>query len=241
MDRKISDEQLDRIAKDLLKDFALDNETLDEIAASPKLWWSVRNRIEAERARREKSWVAAFRWQIPVFGAAAIVLCFGLTAVFLNSKNDANQPVAKENPVQNRAAETTPEDAAIAQSNDNSNKPRILRKLNPVPEKVSLRNVGPKAKFAAGDQTAGLSTKEPDKTSKKTDLPKTAKEETKTDFIALSYAANTDSGQIVRVKVPSSMMVSLGVAANVEKGSELVSAEVIIGDDGLARAIRFIR
>jgi len=45
----------------------------------------------------------------------------------------------------------------------------------------------------------------------------------------------------VRVKVPSSMMVSLGVATTVEKESELVSAEVVIGDDGLARAIRFIR
>jgi len=57
----------------------------------------------------------------------------------------------------------------------------------------------------------------------------------------LSYAANTDSGQIVRVKVPRSMMVSLGLKSNVEKESELVSAEVVIGDDGAARAIRFIR
>ena len=71
--------------------------------------------------------------------------------------------------------------------------------------------------------------------------PRIAVEETKTDFIALSYAADTESGQIVRVKVPSSMMVSLGVATNVEKESKMVNAEVVIGDDGLARAIRFIR
>jgi hypothetical protein len=37
------------------------------------------------------------------------------------------------------------------------------------------------------------------------------------------------------------MMISLGVATNVEKESKMVSAEVVIGDDGLARAIRFIR
>ena len=61
------------------------------------------------------------------------------------------------------------------------------------------------------------------------------------DFIALSYGADAESGQIVKVKVPSSMMVSLGVAQNVKKGSELVNAEVVVGDDGLARAIRFIR
>ena len=128
-------------------------------------------------------------------------------------------------------------------SKDNFKSPEISKKLesNPVPEKVSVKNIEPKSKFVVKNQTAGLSTKEANKSSRKESLPKTATEETKTDFIALSYAANTDSGQIVRVKVPSSMMVSLGVATNVEKESELVSAEVVIGDDGLARAIRFIR
>jgi hypothetical protein len=64
--------------------------------------------------------------------------------------------------------------------------------------------------------------------------------EIKTDFIALSYARNPDSGQIVRVRVPSSMMVTLGLVATVEKPSNLVDAEVLVGDDGLTRAIRFI-
>jgi len=90
MDRKFSDEQLDKIAKNLLKDFALDDEMLDEIAESPKLWWSVRNQIEAEKTRREKSWFFAFRPQILAFGALAIVGCLGLAALFLNSKKDSN-------------------------------------------------------------------------------------------------------------------------------------------------------
>ncbi|MEP6900862.1 MAG: hypothetical protein ABJA66_03870 [Actinomycetota bacterium] len=52
MDRKLSEEQLDGIAKNLLKDFALDDRILEEIAESPRLWWSVRNQIEAEKTRR---------------------------------------------------------------------------------------------------------------------------------------------------------------------------------------------
>jgi hypothetical protein len=36
------------------------------------------------------------------------------------------------------------------------------------------------------------------------------------------------------------MMVSLGVSTNVERSKELISAEVIVGDDGAARAIRFL-
>jgi hypothetical protein len=72
-----------------------------------------------------------------------------------------------------------------------------------------------------------------------TDIKKPA--EIKTEFIALSYARDPESGQIVRVKVPSSMMVSLGLVVSVEKPSDLVDAEVLVGDDGLTRAIRFIR
>ena len=108
-------------------------------------------------------------------------------------------------------------------------------------EKITAKNVAPQPKLVAKNQRRENLAKQADKPSQKEISPETVVEETKTDFIALSYAANTESGQIVRVKVPSAMMVSLGVKANVENGSELVNAEVIIGDDGLARAIRFIR
>ena len=121
MDRKLSDEQLDKIAKNLLNDFSLDEETLDEIAESPKLWWNVRNRIEAEKTRREKSWFFAFRPQLLAFGALAMVICFGLTALFLNFKKDSDLATAKQNPVQNPTGEKvkTPENpAAVSPTND---------------------------------------------------------------------------------------------------------------------------
>jgi hypothetical protein len=37
------------------------------------------------------------------------------------------------------------------------------------------------------------------------------------------------------------MMVSLGLVESVKKPNDLVDAEVLVGDDGLTRAIRFIR
>jgi hypothetical protein len=242
MDRKLSDEQIDKIAKNLLQDFTLDDETLDEIAASPKLWWSVKNQIETEKTRREKSWFFAFRPQILAFGALAIVICFGLTALFLNFKSDSGSITAKQNPVQNPLDEEvkTPESPAVISPKDDFKNPEISKRFesNPAHAKVSVKIAAPKTKLVAKNQLSESSPKLTNNSAKVS--PKKA-EETKTDFIALSYAANTDSGQIVRVKVPSSMLVSLGVATNVEKESKLVSAEVIIGDDGLARAIRFIR
>jgi hypothetical protein len=231
MDRKLSDEQIDRIAKNLLQDFVLDNETLDEIAESPKFWRNVRNEIEAEKTRREKSWFFVFRPQIVAFGALAIAACFGLAMMFLNSKTNSNSPIAQQNSIDEKVE--TSEISATAPSEEYSSKPETSKEFRATPKKVLVKNAVPKTRFIAKNQTAELSTKQLSKS------PKT--EETKTDFIALSYTANTDSGQIVRVKVPRSMMVSLGITTNVEKNSELVTAEVILGDDGSARAIRFVQ
>ena len=47
----------------------------------------------------------------------------------------------------------------------------------------------------------------------------------------------TGSGQVVRVEVSSATAAQFGVFA----GPGLVPAQVFIGDDGLARAIRFVR
>lgn len=237
MNRKLSDRQIDRIAETLLKDFAPDDGELDEIAESPKIWWNVRKSIEAEKARREKSRFMFLRSPVLAFGALALVVFFGLAILFLNFRNDS--PVAEKTPVQNTAEE-------IAEQPENSppidsKNPEIPKNLNPVPERLAAKTVEPKAKFAVEKRTSESSAKQVNKQSKKEISPSVAVEETKTDFIALSYAANTEGGQIVRVKVPSAMMVSLGVKANVENESELVQAEVVIGDDGLARAIRFIR
>ncbi len=241
MDRKLSDEQLDRIARTLLQDFSPNDAALDEIAGSPRLWWNVRNRIETEKARREKRWFFGFCPQKLVFGALAIVLCFGLAVLVLNFRNDSNSITAQQNPFQDPVEEIAqkPENSPVISPKIDSKIPEILK--DPAAEKVPVRNIKPKTIFAAKNRNIENSAKRAGKSSNKEVSPKNETEETKTDFIALSYVAATDSGQIVRVKVPSSMMVSLGVKTNLEKESELVSAEVVIGDDGLARAIRFIR
>ena len=65
-----------------------------------------------------------------------------------------------------------------------------------------------------------------------------------TDFFPLTFIADStalESGQVVRVRIPRSALVSFGVPMNVERAGELVKADVVIGDDGLARAIRFIQ
>lgn len=49
-----------------------------------------------------------------------------------------------------------------------------------------------------------------------------------------------DRGRLVRVRLPASAAFDLGIAVRVERGSEPVEADVFLGDDGVARAIRFV-
>ena len=234
MDSKFSDEQIDRIAKNLLRDFAPDDETLDELADSPRLWWNVRSAIEKEKERRAAGFFARLRLPALAYGALAAVICLGSAALLLNFKNDPYAVVAGQNPVQSESPESAAPTVLPARSPAEKSE---ISKITPTAN-GSVKKTPPVKPFK--NQNAVNSTKTAQKSPERENST-ARREETKTDFIALSYGAETDSGQIVRVKVPSSMMVSLGVKTTVEKESEMVHAEVVIGDDGMARAIRFIR
>jgi len=63
------------------------------------------------------------------------------------------------------------------------------------------------------------------------------------DFIPLPNTAEiapNEDVNLVRVEVPRSAMIELGFAVSAERASETVEAEVVLGADGLARAVRFL-
>ncbi len=65
-----------------------------------------------------------------------------------------------------------------------------------------------------------------------------------TEFLPLMEAeslASVESGSIVRVELSRQALVALGLPMNAERANEPVKADVLIGEDGLARAIRFVR
>jgi hypothetical protein len=66
-----------------------------------------------------------------------------------------------------------------------------------------------------------------------------------TAFFPLSYSTVPMSGaRLVRLEVPREALTAFGVAATESTGSPastVVLADVIVGDDGLARAVRFVR
>ncbi len=65
-----------------------------------------------------------------------------------------------------------------------------------------------------------------------------------TDFFPVNgddARAPMESGQLIRVLMPQSALAKFGLPVNLERGDIPVKADLLVGEDGLARAIRFVR
>lgn len=65
-----------------------------------------------------------------------------------------------------------------------------------------------------------------------------------TDFMPLGYlnpATLQDGGRIIRVELPRSTLVNFGLPVNMNRYQEKVKADVLLGVDGMAHAIRFVQ
>ena len=72
----------------------------------------------------------------------------------------------------------------------------------------------------------------------------TSGEEVVTEFISLAgenELVPLESGQVLRVELPTSTLISMGLPITTEDVSKPVLADLLVGQDGLARAIRFVR
>jgi hypothetical protein len=68
--------------------------------------------------------------------------------------------------------------------------------------------------------------------------------EVTSDFLPLNYSSNlppVERGQLIRVEMPRSALLKFGLPMNVERANVPVKADLLVGEDGLALAIRFVR
>jgi hypothetical protein len=68
--------------------------------------------------------------------------------------------------------------------------------------------------------------------------------EVTSDFVALGYGNAMDlqdGGQLVRVELPRAALARFGLLLDMDHADERVKADVLVGTDGLARAIRFVK
>jgi len=65
-----------------------------------------------------------------------------------------------------------------------------------------------------------------------------------TDFFPLQYlpdARTLANGNLVRVSMPRAAMATFGFPVDIERRQERVQADVLLGGDGMAHAIRFVQ
>ena len=89
-----------------------------------------------------------------------------------------------------------------------------------------------------------IGNRQPTETVQTPSAPEAAIAEVATEFLPLPYyQVPMNTGSTVRIKVPSTALVSFGIAPiEFREGLDgTVLADVLVGEDGLARAVRFVR
>ncbi len=74
--------------------------------------------------------------------------------------------------------------------------------------------------------------------------PQSAIPEVATAFFPLQYVADARvlaNGTVVRVSMPRAAMTTFGFPVDMERRQERIQADVVLGGDGMARAIRFVQ
>jgi hypothetical protein len=187
-----------------------------DLTASAAVWERLRAGFDA----REVVHVATSprRW---IYAAGAIaamlLLMFALLSVVRRHRQPAN--VEASNPTNStgvRAIQTNKETGTEPRRDD------VAVSFKPKPQVISHRRLPVR-------QTSAPSASQP--------------KEIATDFIPLTYGdPNVGSdAQMVRVELPRSAMASFGLPVNMDRADQRVKADVLLGSDGLARAIRFVQ
>ena len=164
-------------------------------------------------------------WYAMAAVAAVLLVVFGVVALRL-SWAPAPSPVAIETgndkPVKTSAPQVPTVDQPVAEP---------VTPLKPIraSQYSSRRNARPRVK-----QTPGLTP----------ESATAATPEVMTEFMQLGDVgvANLQEGaQVVRVEMPRYAMARFGLPVNMERYDERVKADVWLGADGVARAIRFVQ
>jgi hypothetical protein len=212
-----SEEAPATVKASLLAAFAeLHNETLKPPVVS-RLPVSV---VERWLGRRPQLWTAA------AVAVAAVIL---VAVILPNWRHvSAPGPIAQSNDVKAGVVEPARGPEAVTAGNDKT----VIANDS---ERLAVNLKSPRAKRRTSRQTT------PDASVKGT--YETVAQNTG-EYLPLTYFADStaiDSGTIVRVELSRSALASLGLRTNFEGTGNSVKADVVLGDDGVARAIRLVQ
>jgi len=159
--------------------------------------------------------------------AALLLIVLGVMAMRARTENNQPKQLQAADKQEKKANDTT----AVA---------------NATPKIAAPKNVAPEKRVQPGRKPANFLAKANRNRSTRNQnvVANHAVNEVATEFMPLGYmtAANfQEGGQIVRVELPRATLANFGFPVNMDRYREKVKADILLGADGLAHAIRFVQ
>jgi hypothetical protein len=232
--KDIDKKTLDLIGKNLIKSTSVPNGEIDRIIANPHLFSRVRATMAAnERAAEAK--VSPARVAVlfssrnsAIFAAVALFLTTVIgTAAYIRSERDrfAAQLVVPVPAVTTSDNAARPDPPLPIQEGGGS---KLSREGRASQSAERMEKVEAKQVFKSSPQRI-----------------RSADNEADGEFYAISSAGDaaetTGGGRILRVDMSRSALFALGVNVPLENDSEFVKADLMVGPDGVTRAIRVVK
>lgn len=200
-----------------------------------------KHKLTNQFTRRGRS--AVHNWRYWAATAAAVLLIvIGIAAMSMRSRP---APVAAENPYIPTSA------PKVADVNKNAQPPDIVVEpktgaLLKQGTTLASRNPGRYANSSSRSNTAdSRSEGQASAADRETTVAANyGGNEIATDFLPVGYTSPMnlqDGGQVMRVELPRSALAGFGLPVNMDRVNERVKADVLVGPDGQARAIRFVQ
>jgi len=221
--RDIKNGELDAIGKKLLKSARLSGDEIDSIVGKPALFDAVRVRIaDIEEVSVRKT--TLFNWKLTgAIGSTAALLLVSLYFGLFSNTETAVGPSLNQVPPPVFTVMDDP-------SRQNFSEVAAARPERPEAPPVS-RPAAVKADY-----------REEVRPARSMRQPAPVKDER--PFHALGFAGNIEDavrgGHIVRVDMPRSALFALGVDLPLENDAAFVKTDVLVGSNGVPRAIRFV-
>jgi hypothetical protein len=208
-----------RVKESLLAAFAQHHAEHHKIAASPLIFTPASKRS----SRRTLGW-----WSAAAVAAAAVVIL----ALMLSTLMRVASPVP---PTQTAGNQGQPLPVVTAPTPP----PEVPKSLEPERQATVAKNNSP----VAPSKRPTLARKAPRANATNQNETETVAKSAGNQYIPLTYLASAtamESGTVVRIQLSRSKLISLGLPLNGERADELLKADLVLGDDGVARAIRLV-
>jgi hypothetical protein len=243
--RNLQNNELDRIGRKLFEAAKIRDEEIEQIVGSEMLFDSIKTRIKIEQRSQNQKNVSLgqSKWQIWNWQrASAMVLLLFIIGVigfslfrkitpqqqFEKAAAPAVQPIVKQ--IETEPLQMTPQNlqdsSAIVKITDSKNEsPKITK------QKVSIN------KILKTQKSALRKTKQQHRLQPR-------QNESAGEFYALAFTGNpVETGerlQIIRAELSRSSLFALGVNLPIENESEKIKTDLLVGADGVAKAIRLV-